>query len=162
MVTVMQYKPRRVAQAFGLSLRAIRVECGISQDQLNAVCDLDRTYPSLLERGLRGPTTAMLLRLADGLGVEAARLLADTQARLRGASPINDRLYRLASLHDGKPTPIGRAYSNVDEARSDALFTREPRCESSMSPLAVVIYEAVNSLELPRFVVTGTRESREL
>jgi len=34
MVTVMQYKPMRVAQAFGLSLRAIRIECGISQDQL--------------------------------------------------------------------------------------------------------------------------------
>lgn len=42
-----------------------------------------------------------------------------------------------------------------------ALSKREPRSESSLSPLTVVIYEAVNLLELPRFVVTGTRERCE-
>jgi transcriptional regulator with XRE-family HTH domain len=74
---------RRVARAFGQALRAERARKGISQDRLGELCDLDRTYPSLLERGLRGPTVAMLLRLSGGLGVEPEQLLADMLARLR-------------------------------------------------------------------------------
>jgi hypothetical protein len=35
------------------------------------------------QRGLRGPTLAMLFRLADALGVEPTRLVADTDERLR-------------------------------------------------------------------------------
>jgi transcriptional regulator with XRE-family HTH domain len=73
----------RVVRAFGQALRAERARKGISQDRLGELCDLDRTYPSLLERGLRGPTVVMLLRLSSGLGVEPEQLLADMLARLR-------------------------------------------------------------------------------
>ncbi len=78
-----QYRKRDIARAFGMALRAVRQERGISQDLLSEICDLDRTYPSLLERGLRGPTVAMLLRLGDALDVEPSRLIADTVERLR-------------------------------------------------------------------------------
>jgi transcriptional regulator with XRE-family HTH domain len=78
-----QYRKRDVARAFGLALRAARNAQGISQDQLSEICDFDRTYPSLLERGLRGPTMTMLFRLADALGVDPAQLVSDTTARLR-------------------------------------------------------------------------------
>ena len=74
----------RVADAFGLTLLSARTAQGLSQDALSALCGLDRTYPSLMERGLRGPSLAMLLRLADGLGVEPAWLVTETVARLRG------------------------------------------------------------------------------
>ena len=70
-----EHRKRDVARAFGLALRAARVEQGISQDMLSEICDVDRTYPSLVERGLRCPTLAMLLRLADALSIEPARLV---------------------------------------------------------------------------------------
>jgi transcriptional regulator with XRE-family HTH domain len=73
---------KQVARAFGQALRAARRRQGISQDRLGELCDLDRTYPSLLERGLRGPTVAMLLRLSGGLGVKPEQLLDDTVVRL--------------------------------------------------------------------------------
>jgi transcriptional regulator with XRE-family HTH domain len=73
-----------VARAFGAVLRAARVQCGLTQDRLGTLANLDRTYPSLLERGLRQPTLAMLLRLATALNVEPQRLVADTVALLRG------------------------------------------------------------------------------
>jgi XRE family transcriptional regulator, regulator of sulfur utilization len=73
-----QYRKRDLAHAFGSALRAARVEQGISQDMLSEICDLDRTYPSLLERGLRCPTLAMVLRLANALGIDPARLVAET------------------------------------------------------------------------------------
>jgi XRE family transcriptional regulator, regulator of sulfur utilization len=78
-----QYRKRDIAHAFGAALRAARTERGISQDMLAELCDFDRTYPSLLERGLRGPTVAMLFRLADALGTEPARLVTDAVERLR-------------------------------------------------------------------------------
>jgi transcriptional regulator with XRE-family HTH domain len=64
---VSNYTRKDVANAFGLTLRAIREKKGVSQDKLGVICNFDRTYPSLMERGLRGPTLAMLLRLADAL-----------------------------------------------------------------------------------------------
>lgn len=77
----------RVAKAFGATLRLIRLEQGLSQDQLSEHCGCDRTYPSLLERGLRLPTLWVLLRIAHGLGVTPQRLVMDTVARLRSESP---------------------------------------------------------------------------
>jgi ribosome-binding protein aMBF1 (putative translation factor) len=39
---------RQTASGFGQALRAARVACGISQEQLAEAGDFDRTYPSLL------------------------------------------------------------------------------------------------------------------
>jgi hypothetical protein len=41
------------------------------------------TYPSLLERGRRQPTLAIMLRLARALAMEPAELVNRTIARLR-------------------------------------------------------------------------------
>jgi transcriptional regulator with XRE-family HTH domain len=67
-----EYRKRDVARAFGVALREARIQRGISQETLGALWDFDRTYPSLLERGLRCPTVAMVLRLSDALDVEPA------------------------------------------------------------------------------------------
>ncbi len=75
---------RPLANAFGATLRATRLKQGLSQDKLAARCGFDRTYPSLLERGLRSPSLAMVFRLADALGTPGEELVADTWARMRG------------------------------------------------------------------------------
>jgi transcriptional regulator with XRE-family HTH domain len=79
---------KRVALAFGEGLRAARRERGMSQDELSERCDFDRTYPSLLERGLRHPTLRMLLHLADALGTPPEFLVTDTAARLSADSVV--------------------------------------------------------------------------
>lgn len=87
-----QYGRKEVARAFGATLRAARLQRGVSQDELGVLCDLDRTYPSLLERGLRHPTRRMLLRLGDALGTAPERLVTDTVARLQPeVTPLLDR-----------------------------------------------------------------------
>lgn len=65
-----------VAIAFGRVLRELRRARGLSQEQLASLGDFDRTYPSLLERGLRTPTLSVIFRLADVLGIAAATLVA--------------------------------------------------------------------------------------
>jgi len=72
----------KIAGAFGQTLRQARLERGLTQEALASACEFDRTYPSLLERGLRTPTLATLLRLAQVLQVEPGQLVADTLAHL--------------------------------------------------------------------------------
>jgi transcriptional regulator with XRE-family HTH domain len=77
-----EYRKRDLAKAFGWALRSTRVRNGISQDQLSELCDVDRTYPSLLERGLRAPTLAMVFRIANALDVEPTMIVADAYNNL--------------------------------------------------------------------------------
>jgi transcriptional regulator with XRE-family HTH domain len=86
-MTVGDYERRKVAHAFGVTLQIMRRRQAVSQDRLSYRCGLDRTYPSLLERGLRQPTLSMLLRIADALGVEPQLLLDETLAQLRKEIP---------------------------------------------------------------------------
>lgn len=73
--------------AFGAVLREIRDERGISQDKLAEAADLDRTYPSLIERGLRQPSLAMLFALARGLGVDPCEIVRRVMEHLTPSPP---------------------------------------------------------------------------
>ena len=66
---------QKVAIAFGRVLREARKLKGLSQEELAADAEFDRTYPSLLERGLRTPTLTVLFQLAKVLEVSAASLV---------------------------------------------------------------------------------------
>jgi transcriptional regulator with XRE-family HTH domain len=76
-------RTRKVAVAFGRVLRETRLQRGLSQDRLASLCDFDRTYPSLLERGLRSPTLAMIFRLSDALNINPSLLVTKTHDELR-------------------------------------------------------------------------------
>lgn len=79
---------RRVARAFGKVLRAVRQEAGVSQELLAERADIDRTYPSLIERGLRQPTIGIFIEIAVALRMEPpATLITMTMARLRADPP---------------------------------------------------------------------------
>ncbi len=71
-----------VALAFGWVLKTQRQSLGISQEQLAERADLDRTTPSLYERGLRQPTISTLIAIGAALGCDPCGLLRMTIARL--------------------------------------------------------------------------------
>jgi len=83
------FQQRQVAVAFGAVLRATRTDAGISQEYLAELADIDRTYPSLMERGLRQPTVGRLIAIADALRLEAATLVSMTVSRLRAEGVLN-------------------------------------------------------------------------
>lgn len=66
-------------EAFGLVLRNIRMEQLLSQEQLAHICELDRTYISLLERGKRNPTISTIFKLAFGLKIMPSKLINETE-----------------------------------------------------------------------------------
>jgi len=68
----------KVEQAFGHVLKRARLEKGLSQEKLALLCDLDRTFISLLERGLRQPSLATVIVLSKVLEVPASELVEST------------------------------------------------------------------------------------
>lgn len=59
---------------FGHNVSRLRNQAGLSQDQLAEKADLDRTYLSGIERGVRNPGIKVVIRLARALGVTVAQL----------------------------------------------------------------------------------------
>jgi transcriptional regulator with XRE-family HTH domain len=58
----------------GLNVRRIREESGLTQEALAERCELDSTYISGIERGVRNPSLLSLTRLAKGLSTTVAVL----------------------------------------------------------------------------------------
>lgn len=71
---------RSILKAFGRRIKTIRLEQGISQEQLGQLAELDRTYISGIERGLRNVSLINIERLAAALDVEPAELLKFSEA----------------------------------------------------------------------------------
>ncbi len=68
-----------IEKEFGNVLKELRTQKKISQEKLAELCDLDRTYISLLERGLRQPTIGTLFKLALALDLEAYQIIQKLQ-----------------------------------------------------------------------------------
>ena len=69
----------RPEQAFGMVIRKRRKELEISQEELAYLCDLDRTFISLLERGQRKPTLNTIWTLAKSLQMHPHVLVQEVE-----------------------------------------------------------------------------------
>ena len=68
---------KEIMVKFGDSLKALRKQKKLSQEEFAMLCQLDRTYISGLERGLRNPTLMVLASIAEHLDVKLSHLLKD-------------------------------------------------------------------------------------
>ncbi|WP_337180668.1 helix-turn-helix transcriptional regulator [Sphingopyxis granuli] len=64
-----------VVRLLGVNVRRQRKLKGMTQEQLAAVAEMERSYVSDLERGTRNRSVAELGRIADALGIEPHVLL---------------------------------------------------------------------------------------
>ena len=71
----MENRNKELHSVFGKVLRDLRTQVGLTQEQLGLECDLDRTFISLLERGLRQPTLTTLFALSGKLKVPASVII---------------------------------------------------------------------------------------
>lgn len=68
-----------IEKTFGSVLQQWRKKRGYSQEVLALKCQLDRTYISLLERGLRSPSIRTVFALANALDVKPSRLVKEVE-----------------------------------------------------------------------------------
>ncbi len=64
-----------VAERLGARIQKIRIEKGLSQEQLAFESGLHRTYISHVERGSRNITVLGLCKIAKGLKLDSSELL---------------------------------------------------------------------------------------
>lgn len=64
-----------VERRFGTVLRARRLALALSQEELAFRAEIDRTFVSMLERGLRMPSLGTILSLARALELSGAQLI---------------------------------------------------------------------------------------
>ncbi|OUB84500.1 transcriptional regulator [Bacillus thuringiensis serovar medellin] len=69
----------RIETAFGITLQKYRAISKLSQEQLALNSGLDRTYISLLERGLRNPTINTIFALAETLDIQPSILIKEVE-----------------------------------------------------------------------------------
>jgi transcriptional regulator with XRE-family HTH domain len=65
----------------GEVLRAKREKLGISQEGLAELAGVDRTYVSILERGLKSPTVETLERICAALGTLPERVIEEARRK---------------------------------------------------------------------------------
>jgi len=70
-------------KAFGRALREIRESKAISQERLALDCGLDRTYISLIERGINSPSIRVVVRIATILNVPPSKIIRRMEGFLK-------------------------------------------------------------------------------
>lgn len=65
-------------------MREVREAQGYSQEGFAFEAEIDRTYVSGIERGVRNPTLRTIHRLASALGVNPSALVRRAEEVLRG------------------------------------------------------------------------------
>ena len=60
---------------FGNRVKQLRLGKNLSQEKLSQICDIDRTYISGVERGIRNVSLLNIARLAKALDVSPSELL---------------------------------------------------------------------------------------
>ncbi len=71
-----------LAVAFGVVLRRLRIDAGLTQEQLGFEAELRRTYVSVLELGQQQPSLTTIIKLAKALKIPAAEIIRMVEAEV--------------------------------------------------------------------------------
>jgi transcriptional regulator with XRE-family HTH domain len=75
-----------ISAIFGQVLREQRTSRGFSQEDLALTANVDRTFVSQMERGIRQPSITTLIKLSNALGLQPSALVAKMERLLRPPS----------------------------------------------------------------------------
>jgi transcriptional regulator with XRE-family HTH domain len=91
---MMSHMARRadpLLRTIGQTIRALRIERGLSQEALGALAHIDRSYMSSVERGLRNVSVLNIARIAAALDVPVRDLLGPREVIRAAASTTAPR-----------------------------------------------------------------------
>lgn len=70
-------------RVFGQVLLELRLQQGLTQDQLAERVGTERSHISALERAEKGPALATIFSISDGLGISAGDLIELVEKKLK-------------------------------------------------------------------------------
>lgn len=71
-----------IEKAFGQVIRELRLEQNISQEKLAELSELDRSYLSEIERGIKTISIVTLFKLSKGLNVASSKLISEMEKQI--------------------------------------------------------------------------------
>lgn len=71
-----------IREAFAAVLKELRVQLGVSQEQLALMANVDRTFIGKLESGRNQPSLGVIFAIAHAVGTTPEKLVARVQQRL--------------------------------------------------------------------------------
>ena len=74
---------RSAERLLGQEISKLRRNRGISQEELGFQAGIHRTYVSQIERGLKSPTLAVILKLTQALNSSAGQLVGSIERKLK-------------------------------------------------------------------------------
>ena len=75
-------QPSEINKCFSIVLRELRRDAGLSQEQLALQASLDRTFISLLERGLRQPSLKSIFALSNTLSIKPHEMVKRVETHM--------------------------------------------------------------------------------
>ena len=98
-------KRNAVAVAFAANLKRIRIKRDLSQQELAFACEIDRTYVSLMERGLANPSLLTIATICHVLEITLSELLAGITETMApsGATATGTKRRKNQASHELKP-----------------------------------------------------------
>lgn len=76
--------------AFGKVLRTLRIEAGLTQEQLGFEADLRRAYVSILELGQQQPSLTTIFKIALALNISAGKLIGLVEREINSTARRRD------------------------------------------------------------------------
>jgi transcriptional regulator with XRE-family HTH domain len=74
-------QPKNLPMNIGMVIRALRVECGLTQEELALAADVATSNISRIENGKRNPSVDLLERLALALGTTASAVYSAAEGK---------------------------------------------------------------------------------
>ena len=71
-----------IVAEFGKVIRKLRIEAGLTQEELGFEADLRRTFISTIELGQQQPTLLTIFKLSRALNVRASEMIAMVESNL--------------------------------------------------------------------------------
>ena len=68
-------REQTISERFGKVVKAVRERQGVSQEKLAELAEIDRTYVSMIERGIRQPTLEVASRIAGALSMRLSEII---------------------------------------------------------------------------------------
>lgn len=72
-----------LAEAFGVVVRELRIEAGLTQEQLGFEAGIRRTFVSVLELGQQQPTLTTIFKIAPALALTPSALIELVEKRIK-------------------------------------------------------------------------------
>lgn len=156
--------PHSTGVSLGRAIRALRAERGLSLSQLALAAAVDKGYLSRVERGLKVPSVAIVLRISTALQVSAAQLFGAaeshelifvTRAGDRDALTADDGNYHMEVLTQA----TGSAGLEVFLMYPPAEFANEPEAAHRGEELLFVVAGRVEVRFAEKVLVLETGDS---